>query len=197
MSNPAWNEAQAADADRTLAAVEADLEAALFGARITPVRRTEAARITRDGRVDTSLPVSTILSFDGAAPPAELPADELPRWAPPGYEKRDGYLWQLAPGGAAAALAVGWPWIPGEPVYALPPYSDLVVPITYLGGWGSQPALVDAIIAKARDRLTGVHADVVRTAGLAARDAVPAKPYHFTADELAALSRFRNLGWAG
>lgn len=187
MSEPHWTAAQESEADRLCEAVEADLEAALFGMHITPVERIETAPLTREGLVDTAHPVHQVLELDGASldPDDPLPED---------YELRAGRLFHRPVGGVEGALASGWPWTPPLPT-VVPPYPGGVVRIRYMAGWGDHPSLVDAILHKAADRMTRRHADVVTTTGLATQAPTAPPPQEFTPAELAPLGRFRNLGW--
>lgn len=188
MSEPRWTPAQEQEADRTCEAVERDLEAALFGAVITPQLRVEAAPIDRDGRIDTQLPVHTVLELDGAPVAEGAPLPE-------GYDLRQGWLYLTSPTvlGSAGALAVGWPWV--APVDLVPAYTGGVLHIRYMGGWGPEPALVEAILNKAAVRMSGRHADTVVLSGLNATPSPSSQPRHWTEQDLAPLARFRNLGW--
>lgn len=187
MSEPRWTHAQEQEADRVCQAVEDDLAAALFGAVITPVERIESAPIDRDGLVDTQLPVHSVLELDGA-PVAE--GGPLPE----GYDLRKGRLYMTSGlSGSAGALAVGWPWI--APVDLVPPYTGGVLRIRYMGGWGPDPALVEAILRKAAARMGNRHADTMVISGLNATPPPTSTPTVWTEDELKPLGRFRNLGW--
>lgn len=195
MSEPTWTSAQEAEADRLCAAVEAELEGALYGARISPVELVETAPITREGLVQTALPVIRVLELDGAALPEGTPL-------PPDYQLRPtkpgcgGRLFHVAvTSGVAGALEVGWPWV--APLAVLPPYTGGVVRVSYLGGWGPAPQLVEAILRKAATRMGNRHGDTVVTNGLSATATPPRPPENFTTEDLAALGPYRNLGWGG
>lgn len=196
MSEPQWTTGQEMEADRLVTGVESELAAALFGAVISPVPRTETAPITREGLVQTSLPVIRVTELDGATL-----ADGDP--LPPEYQLRNaactgcgGRLFHTAASGVTGALEVGWPWV--APLDLLPPYTGGVVRLSYVAGWGPVPGLVEAILRKAAARMSGRHADTVVTNGLTATPPAPSPPPAtgpFSADELAPLGPYRNLGW--
>lgn len=197
MSEPQWTTGQQAEADRLVDAVERELSAALYGAPITPVPRSEVARVTREGMVATSLPIATLTSLNGVA----IVTDDTGPILPGGYSYRDHRLWQ-DDATLAAAGAYGVPWWggPGETTFSSAPYyTGYSVAVQYLGGWGPEPALVEAILRKAALRMSGRHADTVVITGLNSAPANQAsrESPNFTEDDMRSLGRYRALGWGG
>lgn len=198
MSNPRWSPEQTQVAADLCAQVESSLEAALGGTRITPVPRTETANIlARTGLVDTDYPVHAVQDLDGVT---VADGDPLP----------DG--WTLDNHRLSRGLTSGtnYPSLLTLPSVTLSglnswgtgisgnPYSSIVT-LTYLAGWGPEPALVNAILRKAAAFMQNRHSDVVVAVGLDAAAAPSPAPETWTVDELSALGRFRRLamgaGW--
>lgn len=199
MSEPRWTPAQEAEADRVVQAVERDLSAALYGAPITPVPRNEVVSVTREGMVSTSLPVAQLVSLNGSTIVTD-PTTGAPTNLPAGYSLRDHWLWQSFAAGESWGGAFGVPWwnAPAGPTYTgAPYYTGYSVAVTYLGGWGAEPALVEAILRKAAVRMSGRHADTMVITGLNAQPANQAsrETPDFTDQDMKSLGRFRNLGW--
>lgn len=194
MSEPRWTAAQEAEAERLVDAVERELSAALYGAQITPVPRNEVVGVTREGMVATSLPVATIISLDGVAIATTEDGPVLPaEWL-----LRDHRLWSLAVAGGPVQL-YGLPWSRDVGYTGGPFYTGATVALQYMGGWGSEPTLVEAILRKAHIRMSGAHSDTVAVTGLNAQPAnqqTRESPY-FTDDDMKSLGRFRALGWGG
>lgn len=198
MSSPQWTAAQAAEAERVGNAVERELSAALYGAPITPVPRSEVVTVTREGMVATSLPVARLDSLNGLTIVTD-PTTGAPTNLPAGYTLRDHRLWQDLTAGAGA-FGVPWWGGPGEVSFASGPYyTGYSVALTYLGGWGPEPALVEAILRKAAVRMSGRHADTVVISGLNAQPSnrQPRESPNFTDEDMRSLGRFRALGWGG
>lgn len=200
MSEPRWTNAQEAEAERVVEAVERDLAAALYGAQITPVARTEVVPVTREGMAATSLPVDSIQSLNGVP---IVTTDDVPA-LPEGWTLRDHRLWTpptAVPLQLGAQLVVS-PWDDryGYDAYSGGPfYTGLTVAVAYMGGWGGEPAIVGAILEKAAIRMSGRHADTVVITGLNAQAAnrAPNASPNFTEDDMRSLGRFRALGWGG
>jgi len=196
MSEPRWTTAQEIEADRHCAAVERELEGHLFGAKITPVPMTEVAAVGREGMVTTSLPVASVISLNGAPITTGDDGPVLPE----GYSLRSHRLWLAST--TTDAWTFGVPWFESRPspYSGAPYYTGYSVTVQYLGGWGAEPALVEAILRKAARRMSGRHADTVVLTGLNAQPAnAPAngESPNFTEDDLKALGPYRNLGWGG
>lgn len=194
MSEPRWTTAQESEAERHCAGVERELEGHLYGARITPLPVNEVVPVTREGMVATSLPIASIASINGLAVVTDQDGPTLPD----GYSLRDHRLWLAST--TADAWAFGVPWFDRQRGYSGAPfYTGYSVALQYMGGWGAEPALVEAILRKAARRMAGRHADTVVLTGLNAQpaNAPPNEPPHFTEDDLKALGPYRNLGWAG
>ena len=201
MSSPNWSAAQRETAEGICEAVESDLCAALYGAVITPQQRDESVDTADDGRILTSLPIYRLLSLGGAVlvPDVEQDPDlDLP--LPAGYALKGGWLRSTTMAAAYDSPGVRRePWHPSSFVAAplitaLWPVSRMT--ISYLGGWGPDPALTDAIMRKAAARMGNRHSDAMGVVGLTA-ETPSQKPAveHFTDDDMRSLSRFRALGW--
>lgn len=198
MSEPRWTPAQEDEAERLCAAVERELSAALYGAQITPVPRNEVVGVTREGMVDTSMPIASITSLNGVSITSTDDGPVLPT----GWALRDHRLWVPATGDP---YALGVPSYLRRPVAvgpysgSAPFYTGLTVALQYLGGWGAEPTLVEAILRKAKIRMRGAHSDTVVISGLNAQapNASTQESPYFTDDDMRALGRYRNLGWGG
>lgn len=189
MSNPRWSPEQTETAESLCAEVEAGLEAALYGTIISPVPFVETVPIVNTGQVATTYPVFALTQIDGAAP------------APGAWSVMRHRLFQTP-----AAASSGWPapmesitvqglgqlWAPPEPT----PYSGSVL-VSYMAGWGPEPALVNAILRKAAAFMEHRHSDVVIAQGLDGAAPPPPAPETWTLDELNALGRFRRLSTGG
>ena len=198
MSEPSWTTAQETEADRLVVAVEQELSARLYGAPITPVPRSEVVTVSREGLVATSLPIATLTSLNGLAITTD-PVTGLPTNLPSGYSLRGHRLWQDT--AAGLPLAFGVPWFDSaRAAYSdYPYYTGYSVAVQYLGGWGAEPTLVEAILRKAAARMSGRHSDTVAITGLNAQPAntSPQLSPDFTDADMKALDRYRSLGWGG
>ena len=194
MSEPRWTSAQEQESDRHVAAVERELEGALYGATISPVEMVESVTVSPKGRVDTSLPVLAVRSLDGV----ELPDGTLPA----GWVLRNHRLSvPTTPGFVAATVTTPWLGSIGYGSgYGAVPAASYEVPyvLRYQGGWGAEPALVEAILRKAARRMSGQHADTIVVTGLTAQPSgspAASESPNFTEDDLRPLGRYRALGW--
>lgn len=181
MDSPEWTPEQESAIDDVLAGLESTLEAALFNAWITPRDAAEVAPILRSGLVATRQPVFRVTSLDGVVVDDTHP---LPA------------AWKVSDHRLRAVQAV---WFPS----VLTPAADWgrsrmtgstigEVSVAYEGGWGADPALVLAILTKARNWARNWLEN-----GLTVRDtdgqASAPLVEQWTPDELESLSRFRNL----
>lgn len=195
MSEPKWTTAQQAEAERLVDAVERELSAALYGAPITPVPRNEVVGVSREGMVSTALPVAAVVSLNGVA------VDAAPEGGvqvlPTGYTLRNHYLWRDDVSSGARTYDLQWLYEYRQPAGSALPYTGLSVAVQYLGGWGAEPSLVEAILRKAKIRMSGAHSDTVVITGLnsAPANGQPRESPNFGDDDMKALGRFRALGW--
>lgn len=186
MSSPEWTVEQRDAVQDVLDGLESSLESSLFGAWITPRPTAEVASILRSGLVATRQPVHTVKKVDGVVVDADHPL--AAPWVVSGNRLRN-----LLTGVSAPALAFDlsapnmWP--------ASRPSSGSVighVTVEYDGGWGADPALVLAILRKARNWARNWLEDTVRIRDADSEQAPPLLE-EWTEPELKALGRYRNL----
>lgn len=201
MSEPKWSASQRDTAELTMESLERGLEGALFGTYITPRPFTETARIiAATGMVDTSYPVDQVTALDGSALGE---GDPLPA----GYELREHRLFRPAAAmvGGSDFLTTGFAGLyaptPARPAGAVWAGS---VSLSYMAGWGAEPALVLALLKKGATIMANRHSDTVTVRGLNAQAgasrsvaATRSHPEDWSEEELKPLGVYRRLGAGG
>lgn len=178
MSSPEWSPAQQNAVQDVLDGLEASLESSLFGAWITPRRAAEVAPILRSGLVATRQPVHALATVDGVAVDADHPL------AAP---------WTLSNNRLRNMMAgVSTPPLIFDLTSPRPTSGSVIgqVAVEYDGGWGAEPALVLAILRKARNWARNWLEDTVRIRDADSEQAPPLLE-EWTEAELKALGRYR------
>ena len=194
LSSPQWRSEQYEEADELLEEMEQELGNRL-GTYITPVAYSETATVLQTGLLATRHPISSVTSLNGVAitTMAPLPASWtlLPppecrlRWTDPGTFP------PIAP--PQFSLLSGW-----SPVGTMPRVAGIgAASITYMAGWGNQPALRKALLVKAGIVFLNRHDDTVITRNLDAQSPPPLPTETWTDAELASLAIYRNnvIAW--
>lgn len=187
MGSPEWSADQIDAVTDVLNGLESNLENALFGAWITPRATAEVAPILDSGLVATRQPVHAITKIDGVVVDTEHPLA-----APWTLERH-----RLRTASAGVSAFVLGPVTPLDP---LPWGSARVggtssigqVVLEYSGGWGDEPAIVLAILRKARNwALNWLDGSAHVRDATAEQD--PMLSEIWTEAELKPLGTFRNL----
>lgn len=194
LSNPQWSPEQEAEADQLCAEIEESLAAALYHTKITPEPFTEQAPVLGSGLVALRYPCDAILSIEGQP----IPPENVP--LPDPYRLFEHRLWRGRP-------STGW----RQPVlggcgggggfYSTGSLlgggggggGGSVIEVSYMAGWGAQPALVKAILQKAKTIFLNNNDDTMSARGTDAQAPPPISPEIWSEDELAALGVFRRL----
>jgi len=188
MSSPVWTVEQKDAIADILDGIEGELEGHLSQAYITPREMYEVAPILKSGLLATRQPVHTVLSVDGTVVDAGHPL-QLP-WVHTEYRLRH-------------TAITGYP--PG--VLTLPSASDAwgsaniarvenagQATVRYMGGWGDERTLVRAMLKKAAAIARNRFDDTITVNGTDNENAPRPERETWTADELAPLGIFRNIG---
>lgn len=203
MNSPEWTNAQLRAVRDILRGVQGQLEGCLSGAWLTPRQCFEVAPILRSGLVATRQPVFTVLQVDSVTVDSGNPL-QTP-WVHTEHRLRN-----IATGAVSPTL-LALPSTPSAWGAANVPHVESVgqVSILYLGGWGENPtaegvfnpalrdtsALILAILKKAKAITNNRFDDRIGTSGGAeSENVVRPERETWTADELAPLGIFRNIG---
>lgn len=189
MSNPAWSAEQELEAQRVLDEVEDSLAAALWHTKITPEPFVETCPVLRSGMVATRYPISAVLAIGGVAVAEGAPL-------PAGYRLFEHRLYTRIPNrsmpivsGPIGLRAVDAFWATGE----LGGSGGGSIELSYMAGWGPRPALVEAILRKAKGLFLDNHDDSMMARGTDATPPPATGAAGWTDEELAPLGIFRNL----
>lgn len=195
LSEPEWTPDQEAEADLLCAEIEDSLAAALYHTKITPEPFTERAPVLGSGLVALRYPCHQIIRIEGVPP---IPPEGVP--LPDPYRLFEHRLWRGIPGTGWRQPVLGS--CDGSGFYAT---GSLLggggggaggggdIEVSYMAGWGPQPALVKAILQKAKTIFLNNHDDTMSTRGTDAQAPPPIAPEIWSEEELAALGVFRRL----
>lgn len=198
MSSPPWNDERKQAASELLGRLESALADALMGTIITPEPFAETVPTSaRTGQLLTSYPVYRPLRIDGV----EIDEAEQNPALPAGWRHFRKRLFAhtnatAVPGASVLGTRLATDSLLGMgsgPFAApAPAYGDRRVHVEYLAGWGDEPALVQAIIGKAKKIMDNDHSDSITTRDTGG-NAPSREPEEWTPAELAPLGRFRGL----
>lgn len=185
LSSPSWTPAQWDECAELCEEVEDTLGRLLGGVLITPAPRSEVATILDSGLVATSQPVATVTALDGATLTEGAPL-------PAGWSLVDGRLRTTVTTSLARVgdvLTLGYAG--GAPGRV---QGRGLVDVSYLGGWGNRPALRRAVLLKVAAIMVNRHDDTIMVTDDGQSREARGLSEEWTAQELAALGTFRNLG---
>lgn len=188
LSSPTWRDSQYEEADELLDEMEQELGNTL-GTFITPVPYAETVAVLQSGLLATAHPVSVVNSLDGVAVTNNVlpsswtllpPPESRLRWTDPGSFP------PMTP--PTFDLMTGW-----SPVGKVPRVGGIgAVNISYLAGWGNQPAIRKALLTKVGIVFQNRHDDTVIARNLDAQQPPPLPTESWTPAELAPLQVYRN-----
>lgn len=183
MSNPDWTPGQRNAVQDVLDGLESSLENHLFGAWITPRPTTEVAPILASGLVAARWPVYAVRKIDGVTVDTDHPL--AAPWTLENRRLRTAAVVTTFP----PVLGLSTPWGSGRVAATK---STGQVTLEYEGGWGDEPAIVLAILRKARNWARNWLEDTVSFTETEAQQPPPLAE-EWTKAELDSLSRYRNI----
>lgn len=182
MSSPHWTDEQWEDAVDRLEGVESTL-AGKLNSPIKPIPYSETVTILRTGQLNTTYPVSSVTTINGAT--------VVDGVLPGGWTLRDHRLYS-----SETPFYLGQPFT----LSTFPLIGEVgrvdglgAATVAYQAGWGNVPALRLAILKKARTLFTNTHDDSVTVRDLDANQPSPLGSEEWTDAELKDLEIFRNL----
>lgn len=188
MNSPRWTEEQQEAIADVIAGVEGNLEGSLSGAYITPRQMFEVAPILPSGMLATSQPVTSVQVIDGVTVDTGHPL--AAPWVLTEHRLRRTDVLS-APSGLLTLPTDSGAWGQGN-IARVENIGQAAV--QYMGGWNDEAALVLAILNKCAAIARNRFDDSITINGTDNENVPRRERETWSADELAPLGVYRNIG---